>query len=88
MSFTISLPAESEERLKQRAVESGKDVSTYVSELVKHFAEPPTPLEELSGPIHQRFIESGMTEEELAEELERAKHEMRAERRAGARGGS
>ncbi len=36
----------------------------------------------MSGPIYQRCLESGMTDEELGEELERAKHEMRAERRA------
>jgi hypothetical protein len=50
--------------------------------LVEQFAEPPTPIEELSGAIYQNFLESGMTDEELGDELERAKHEMRAERRA------
>jgi hypothetical protein len=83
MSLTISLPPESEEILKRRAAASGQDVSAYVSQLVRHFAEPPTPLEELSGPIQHRFRESGMSEDELAQELERAKHAMRAERRAG-----
>lgn len=80
MTLTISLPPEFEARLKERAAASGQDVSTFVSKLLQHFADRPTPLEELSGPIQQRFRESGMTEDELAEELERAKHEMRAER--------
>ena len=81
MTLTISIPPESEEKLRQRATASGQELSAYVSQLVTHFTESPTPLEELSGPIYERFLESGMTDDELAEELERAKHEMRAERR-------
>ena len=81
MTVTISLPPESEAQLKLRAAANGQDVSTYVSQLVRHFAEPPTPLEELSGPIYQRFLESDMSDEALADELEQAKHAMRAERR-------
>lgn len=82
MSLTISLPPEAEAKLKVRATAAGEDLPSYVSKLVTHFTEPPTPLEELSGPIYKKFLESGMTDDELAEELERAKHEMRAERRA------
>jgi hypothetical protein len=43
--------------------------------------DPPAPLEQLSGPIYQAFIESDMTDDELGDLLEKAKHEMRAERR-------
>lgn len=82
MSLTIPLPPETESRLKQRASAAGQDVGEFVSQLVQHFTEPPTPIEKLSGPIYQRFLESGMTDEELGEELERVKHEMRTERRA------
>ncbi len=84
MTLIISIPPESEAKLKQRAAAVGQDVSAYVAQLVRHFTEPPTPLEELSGPIYQRFLESGMSDDELAAELERAKHEMRADRRAEA----
>ena len=80
--LTLRLPKEATEELKRRAEASGQDVAEFVSHLVEHFAQPPTPLEILSGPIYQRFLESGMTDDQLAEELERAKHEMRAERRA------
>jgi hypothetical protein len=82
MSITIPLSLETETRLKQRAAAAGKEVGEFASELLQHFAGVPTPLEQLSGPIYQRFVESGMTDEELGEELERAKHEMRAERRS------
>lgn len=78
----IPLTPEAEGRLAQRAAASGQDLPSYVAKLVNHFAEPPTPLEELSGPIYQRFLESGLTDDQLGELLEKAKHDMRAERRA------
>jgi hypothetical protein len=80
--ITLKLRRGTSDKLRQRAAASGKDVGEFVSELVEHFAEPPTPLETLSGPIYQRFLESGMTDEQLGEELERAKDEMRSERRS------
>jgi hypothetical protein len=81
MMLQIPISPEAEARLTQRAAASGQDLPSYVAKLVKCFAEPPTPLEELSGPIYERFLESGMTDDELTQMLERAKHEMRAERR-------
>ena len=82
MTLIISVPPESEARLKQRAAASGQDVSTFVSQLVRQLFDVPRSLEELSGPIQERFAASGMSEEELGEELERAKHAARADRRA------
>ena len=80
-TLTLELRKETTEKLKVRAAESGQDVAHFVSDLVEHFSAPPTPIEVLSGDINRRFLESGMTEEELVEELDRAKHEMRAHRR-------
>ncbi len=82
----IPISPQAEASLAQRAAACGQDLPSYVAKLVNHFAEPITPLEELSGPIYQRFLESGMTDDELGELLERAKHEMRAERRAREQG--
>ena len=81
-TLSISLPPETEAKLRKRAAAAGQDLPTYVAHLVTCLAEPPTPVEELSGPVYQRFLESGMSDDELGELLERAKHEMRAERRA------
>jgi hypothetical protein len=83
MVLSISIPPEAEAKLRLRAAASGSELSAFVSRLVEQFAQPPTPLEELSGPIYQRFIESGITDDELGDLLERTKHEMRAGRRAG-----
>jgi hypothetical protein len=81
MTLSISLPPEAEARLKKRASAAGEDLSTYVTKLVTHFTDAPTPLEELSGPIYTKFLESGMTDDELGDVIEKAKHEMRAQRR-------
>jgi hypothetical protein len=81
MVLKHSIPAEAEAKLKLRAAARGQDLTDYVSSLITHFSEAPTPLEELSGPIYQRFLETGMTDDELGDLSEKAKHEMRAERR-------
>ncbi len=82
----IPISPEAEAILAQRAAACGQDLPSYVANLVRHFAEPPTPLQELSGTIYQRFLDSGMADDELGEVLERAKHEMRAARRARGQG--
>ncbi|MEX0776410.1 MAG: hypothetical protein WD042_11965 [Phycisphaeraceae bacterium] len=78
----IPISSEAQGRLARRAAASGEDLPAYVARLVRHFADPPTPVEELSGPIYQAFLDSGMSDDELGELLEKAKHEMRAQRRA------
>ena len=66
--------------LARRAAASGQDLPSYIAQLVTHFAEPSTPLDELSGPICECLRESGMTDDELGDLLERAKHQMRTRR--------
>jgi hypothetical protein len=70
--------------LASHAAAAGQDLPEFVSKLIERLAEPPISLEELSGPIYRRFVESGTSDEELTEELELAKHEMRAQRHARA----
>lgn len=82
MVLSIPISEQTCERLRCRASAVGQDVESYVARLVSQFAEIPTPLEELSGPIKEAFAQSGMTDDELGELLEQAKHDMRAERRA------
>lgn len=49
--------------------------------LLSKSQRPPLSLKEIGGPIAEDFARSGMTEDELGDLLEEAKHEMRAERR-------
>lgn len=56
-------------------------VPQYSQSILESEARRPT-LSEISGPIAEAFKASGMTEDELGELLETAKHEMRSDRRA------
>jgi uncharacterized protein (DUF1778 family) len=79
---TLRLSNDVKARLDERASASGQDLSQYISTLVQLVVESPRTLEEISAPIYERFLASGTTDDELSEELERAKHEMRIERRS------
>jgi hypothetical protein len=79
---TLRLSKDAEVRLNERAAATGKSLAEYISALVESVVETPRTLAEISGPVYQRFLDSGTSDDELAEELERAKHEMRAERRS------
>ena len=81
MTLHISLTPEAESRLRERAAEAGVQPDELARRIVESQVRRPT-LEEISGPVYKSYVESGSTEEELIDELERAKHEMRADRRA------
>ena len=68
MTLVLNLPADIEARIRSRAEASGHDPSEYVAQLIARFGQPPTSLIELSGPIYQQFLESGMSDDELAED--------------------
>ncbi|HZL37208.1 MAG TPA: hypothetical protein VFC78_17945 [Tepidisphaeraceae bacterium] len=80
LPLILRLSKEAQAKLAQRAAESGKPLSEYIAMLVESLVETPRTLAEISGPVYQRFLDSGTTDEQLSEELEKAKHEMRAER--------
>jgi hypothetical protein len=82
MVLNLSISTEAEAKLKARALAAGVDLETYAATLVEQIAEQPLSLKEISGPIAEDFAKSGMTDDELSDLLEEAKHEMRAEARA------
>lgn len=75
----VELTKAVEERLAARAARHGEDLSRYIARLAERDAARPT-LEEISGDTYRAFLESGMTDDELGDMLEKAKHEMRAEK--------
>lgn len=77
MTLQISLTPEAETRLCERAAAAGKQPADLARAIVERDVRRPT-LEEISGPIYQKFLESGMSDEELGDQLEEAKHRMRA----------
>jgi hypothetical protein len=77
--LTLHLSSELREKLEQRAVAAGAELSEYVTQIVEQTARKPFSLEELTGESYQRFLESGVSDDQLAEELERC--QTRAARR-------
>jgi hypothetical protein len=82
LPLKLRISEESQHKLVERAAASGIDLGSYVSAMVEQNVRNSFSLEELSGPVYARFVESGTTADQLDEELEQAKHELRAERRA------
>jgi hypothetical protein len=81
MVLTLTISAEAEAKLKAKAAAAGVDVETYAAAIVEQTTKAPLSLREISGPVADDFAKSGMTEDELSDLLEEAKHEMRAEKR-------
>jgi pyruvate/oxaloacetate carboxyltransferase len=81
MTLTVSISAEAEAKLIAKAAAAGVDVTTFAAQTLERAASKPT-LEEILAPLRSEFERSGMTEDELTQLLEQAKHEARAERRA------
>ena len=79
--MTLHLSQDAGASLAERATAAGKDLPEYVAALVESIVESPRTLADISGQVYERFVTSGITDEALSEELERSKHEMRAERR-------
>jgi hypothetical protein len=81
MVLQLLISPEAEAKLKAKAAAAGVDVETYATTLAEQVTKAPLSLKEISGPIADDFAKSGMTDDELGDLLEQAKHEMRAERR-------
>jgi plasmid stability protein len=76
-TITVKIPDPTEERLRRQAQAAGKPVEQFVREVLEAQAAPAKTLLKISGSAHQRFLDSGMTEEELAERLEQEDHAAR-----------
>lgn len=83
MNITITVPLEAEQRLDDRARAAGVDVPTYARRLLLTVLGKAESLEEISGPLQQKFVDSEITDDEFGDMLEEAKHAMRRERRSG-----
>ena len=86
MTLSIPLSPQAEIALRQRAAAAGKDPATIASELLDRVLIRGSEfthqrLEQISGEAYRNFLASGMTDEELGEELERIKHDHRAKKR-------
>jgi hypothetical protein len=76
MALNLVIPPETEARLAEKARSFGIDTATYAIRILRSAAAEPT-LDEVLAPVRKKFAESGMTEDELADVLEREKHAAR-----------
>ncbi|NOS99220.1 MAG: hypothetical protein HOP29_01170 [Phycisphaerales bacterium] len=81
MTIRVSISAEAEAKLREKAAAVGQDMADYAAGVLERLAEKADSLHEISGPLSDEFKASGMTDDQLGSLLERAKHEMRAEHR-------
>ena len=79
--MTLSLSADAEARLREKAAAAGEAVDVFATRVLERIARGSVSLRELSGPLGEEFRQSGMTEDDLRDLLEREKHALRAERR-------
>lgn len=82
--MTNSLSADAEARLREKAAAIGESVDVVATRVLENVARGPISLRELSGPLGEEFDLSGVTEDKLAEHLEREEHALRAERNSRA----
>jgi hypothetical protein len=80
MTLTLQVPEPVEERLAVKARAAGLDIPTYAVRLLERDAVRPSLLE-ISGEVFESFKQSGMTDDQLAEALEKEKHEAREAKR-------
>lgn len=80
MSVVVDLEPEVEETLKRRAAARGSEFKVYLQSLLKEQADKRS-YEEVMAPVWEAFEESGMTEDELGELIDREISAVRADRR-------
>lgn len=84
--MTLTLPADVEKRLAERAAQDSKTVEALASELIERAVKPgERTFDEILAPFRQEFAESGMTEEELDALIEEARQEVWEEKQRATR---
>jgi hypothetical protein len=81
MTLNVPISPETEARLRERAAASGEDLAAYAAGVLERCARPPLSIQEISGTIAEQFRQSGMSEDELSDLLDEAKHDARRQRR-------
>lgn len=81
MTLTISLPADAEARLKERARAAGQDVAGYVEQLVARELVAPLTLAEAAEPLARAVDAAGASDDEFTAALVDARDAARRDRR-------
>jgi hypothetical protein len=76
MTLTITIPAELEAKIAERAATKGVTLEEYAQEVLERDAEMLT-LRELFAPVRDQIKTAGVTDEELSMQIEEAVTEVR-----------
>jgi len=82
MTLMISLPADAEIRLRERARAAGKDVNEYAEQLLVNELVAPLTLAEAAEPLARAVDASGVSDEEFRSLIVEARDAVRRDRRA------
>ena len=82
MDITISIRPEMQERLQQRATDSGQDVEAYVQRLIEKALSGPQRIDELLAPVRKLVAESGISDDELDALIEEVREEVWQEKQS------
>jgi hypothetical protein len=84
MTLSLTIPAQVEAKLRERAAAIGEPLEAYASRVLSDAVSAPT-IDEILGPVRADFARSGMSEDELIKFGRRELQALRSEKRA--RGG-
>ncbi len=82
LTLTIRVPQNIGAILEEKAKKRGKDISSYVEDLIEKDIDGRKTLDEILVPVRKNFAESGMTEEELDALIESERQAMWKEKNA------
>ena len=81
MTLSIALPPDQEQKLSARAAAAGKDLTTYVQDIIRREISAPLTLIEATESFSHAVDASGISDSELQQTLETALAESRNARR-------
>lgn len=89
LHVTVTLPPETERKLREKAVSAGLTLESYLGRLAERDVAvdgtptPPATFDEVLAPVRQAFRESGMTDEDITDLVQEAREEAWQEALAG-----
>ena len=82
MAMHVLIPDELVAHLEKQAEAVGSVPEQIAVAAIRRQIQADEQLDQVLAPVREAYEASGMTEEELSDVLEKAKHDMRAERRS------
>ncbi len=76
MTITLTMPAETQRKLVERATRAGQNVESLACELIERSLNDEPTLDEILAPFRRQVTDSGMSEAELSTLFEEERQEV------------